>query len=142
MKLIDANVLIYGVNVASPMHGRARAWLEAAFTGDEAVGLPWVVMLAFLRLTTNARILPRPLTAEQATSLVDGWLALPNVVALDAGDDHWNTLKALLSETGTAGNLTTDAHLAALALEHDCELCSTDADFARFPRLKWVNPLR
>ena len=141
MKLIDANLLLYGVNIASPVHARARAWLEAAFRGDEVVGLPWVVMLGFLRVATNPRALPRPLSAEAATDLVDGWLALPNVVALSAGDDHWTTLRALLSETGTAGNLTTDAHLAALAIEHDCELYSTDADFGRFPRLRWVNPL-
>jgi len=141
VKLIDANLLLYGVNVASPMHARARVWLEAAFRGDEVVALPWVVLLGFLRVATSPRALPRPLSAELATDVIDGWLALPNVVAISAGEDHWNTLRALLSQTGTAGNLTTDAHLAALAIEYDCELYSTDADFARFAAVRWVNPL-
>jgi predicted nucleic acid-binding protein len=85
--------------------------------------------------------MPRPLSPQQAMDVIDGWLALPGVTAPGAGDEHWGILRALLEASGTAGNLTTDAHLAALPIEHGCELCSTDADFARFQRLRCVNPL-
>lgn len=141
MKLIDLNLLIYAVNRAAATHAAARAWLEEVLSGGEAVALPWVVLLGFLRLTTNPRIMARPLTAEQAMRVVDGWLARPMVVALHPGDDHWPILRELLASSGTAGNLITDAHLAALAIEHGAELCSADGDFARFARLRWVNPL-
>ena len=141
MKLVDTNLLVYGVNTASPLHARARSWFQTAVSGDEAIGLPWVSLLGFLRITTSPRALSRPLSAEQAIGIVDGWLALPNVVAISAGDSHWATFRALIEEAGTAGNLTTDAHLAALAVENDCELCSTDSDFARFKGVRWVNPI-
>ena len=107
----------------------------------ETVALPWVVVLGFLRITTSHRIMPRPLTAEQALAIVDGWLEMPGVVLLNPGEEHWSILRELLAASGTAGNLTTDAHLAALAIEHGCELYSTDGDFARFGRLRWVNPI-
>jgi uncharacterized protein len=141
VKVLDLNVLLYAVNRDSPRHADARAWLEATLSGDETVALPWVVLLGFLRIATNRQILPHPITIDQAVAVVDGWLAQAPVVALSPGDEHWAILRGLLSEAGSAGNLTTDAHLAALALEHGAELCSTDADFARFPRLRWVNPL-
>lgn len=141
MKLLDLNLLLYAVNRDSAPHRRAKAWLDGLLSGDEAVAIPWVVLLGFLRLTTNARILPNPLTAAQAIAVVDGWLAAPCVVALYPGDEHWRILRELLEASGTAGNLTTDAHLAALAIEHGCELCSADGDFARFPVLRWTNPL-
>ena len=141
MKLLDLNLLIYAVNRDSAPHQAAKAWLEDLLSGGEAVALPWVVILGFLRLTTNARILPRPLTPKQAMTVVDGWLARPMVVALHPGDEHWHILRDLLAASGTAGNLTSDAHLAALAIEHGAELCSADGDFARFAQLRWVNPL-
>lgn len=141
MKLIDLNLLLYAVNRDSMTHAAAKAWFEDALTEQEAVAIPWVVLLGFLRLTTSHRVMPRPLTAEQAIAVVDGWLTLPGVVPLHPGDEHWPILRDLLSTTGTAGNLTTDAHLAALAIEHGCELYSTDSDFARFVPLRWVNPL-
>ena len=140
MKLVDLNILLYAVNRDSPSHATAKAWLEGVFAGDEAIAIPCVVLLGFLRLTTS-RIMPRPLTAEQSIAVVDEWLALPGVAAVHPGEEHWVILRALLGASGTAGNLTTDAHLAALAIEHGCELCSTDGDFARFARLRWVNPL-
>lgn len=142
MRVLDTNLLVYAANSASPRHARAKEWLETVLTGSETVGLPWVVILGFLRITTSTRILPRPLSPAQAIAVVDALLARPNVEALDAGPDHWPTLRELLEESGTAGNLTTDAHLAALALESGATLCSTDADFARFSRLKWENPLQ
>lgn len=141
MKVVDLNVLLYAVNRDSPRHDEAKAWLEATLSGDETVGLPWIVLMGFLRIATSRHVLPNPITIDQAVAVVDGWLAAAPVVALSPGDEHWTILSGLLAEAGSAGNLTTDTHLAALALEHGAELCSTDADFARFPRLRWVNPL-
>lgn len=141
MKVLDVNLLLYAVNADGPHHRRAKAWLEDVLSADETVALPWVVLLGFLRLATNPRVFPRPLEPAQAVDVVDGWLARPAVVALGAGDEHWHVLRDLLEEAGTAGNLTTDAHLAALAIEHGAELHSTDTDFARFRRLRWVNLL-
>lgn len=141
MKLVDLNLLLYAVNAESVCHARAKAWVEKVFSGNEPVGLPWVVLLGFLRLATNPRIFSRPLSPGQAMEIVDGWLVLPCVRILLPRADHWRVLRPLLDATGTAGNLTTDAHLAALAIENGCELCSTDSDFRRFPSLRWVNPL-
>jgi toxin-antitoxin system PIN domain toxin len=141
MKVVDLNLLLYAVNRDSPRHADARAWLESVLSGEETVALPWVVLLGFLRIATSPHILPRPITIEQAIDVVGSWLAQPPVIALSAGDEHWRILTDLLSDAGSAGNLTTDAHLAALAIEHGAELCSTDGDFARFRHLRWVNPL-
>lgn len=141
MKILDLNLLLYAINADAPAHRRAKQWFEETLADDEPVGLPWLVVLGFLRLATNQRILPRALSAAQATAVVDGWLAQPNVRLLSAGEEHWRILKTLLAETGTAGNLTTDAHLAALAIEHGATLCSTDNDFNRFAKLRWRNPL-
>jgi toxin-antitoxin system PIN domain toxin len=142
MKLVDVNVLLYAVNGDCAQHLAARSWLEKLFSEDEPVALPWVVLLAFLRVATSGRVFTHPISPEQALAIVDGWLSLPHVRVLQAGAEHWRILKSLLAETGAGGNLTTDAHLAAMAIEHGCELCSTDTDFLRFPRLKWSNPLR
>ena len=141
MKLADLTLLLYAVNRDSVPHAAAKAWFEGALAEEEAVAIPWAVLLGFLRLTTSPRIMPQPLTAEQAIAVLDGWLMLPGVVTLHPGDEHWPILRELLSASGAAGNLTTDAHLAALAIEHGCELYSTDGDFARFAPLRWVNPL-
>lgn len=141
MKVVDLNLLLYAVNRDSSHHVRARAYVEQLMSGDETIGLPWVVLLGFIRVSTNTRIFPRALTVDQALTTIDSWLAQPPVVALQPGDDHWHVLKDLLAEAGTAGNLTTDAHLAALAIENGAELVSTDADFARFRHLRRVNPL-
>lgn len=141
MILIDLNLLLYATNRNSVHHRAARRWLEQVLNAEEPVALPWVVLLGFLRIATNGRILSRPLTVEQALEVVDGWLALPVVRVLHPGQEHWRLLRELLQEAGTGGNLTTDAHLAALALENGCTLCSTDTDFARFRRLKWIHPL-
>lgn len=141
MKLVDLNLLLYAVNRDAPLHRPARSWLERVLSGDEAVAFSWVVLLGFLRVTTQSQILQRPLAPETAMSIVDGWLGQPPVRPLNPGPEHWRVLSELLSRTGSAGNLTTDAHLAALAIENGCELCSTDHDFARFDRLHWTNPL-
>jgi len=142
LKVLDLNLLLYAVNCDGPHHRRARSWLEDVLSQDEPIALPWVVLLGFLRISTNRRIFPQPLTPEQAFAVVDGWLAQPCVRILHPGAEHWRVLRVLLADAGTAGNLTTDAHIAALAIENGCELCSTDSDFARFARLDWLNPLQ
>lgn len=142
MKLIDLNILLYAINTDSVHHHAAKQWLESALSQDEPVALPWIVMLGFLRITTNSRIMPRPLTVAQATTIVDDWLTQPVMRLLSPGDEHWRIFKSLLDESGTSGNLTTDAHIAALAIENGATLYSTDADFRRFAHLRWINPLR
>lgn len=142
MRIVDLNVLLYAVNSDAPQHERAREWWEQAVNDEDSIGLAWVVLLGFLRLSTNPRVFPRPLAPEAAAATLDAWLARDNVRVVREKDEHWETLKPLLGGTGTAGNLTTDAHLAALAISHDAVLVSSDTDFARFKGLRWENPLR
>lgn len=141
MILLDANLLIYAVNQDLPQHEKAHSWLEQVMSGSATVGLPWVVMLAFLRITTSPRVFEAPLSVEQACDYVDGWLAQPVVSMVVPGERHWPILQGLLREVGTAANLSTDAHLAALALEHGYTIYSTDNDFKRFAGVRHVNPL-
>ncbi len=141
MKIVDLNLLLYAVNADSPRHDAARAWLEVLINGEETIGLPWAVILGFLRIATNPRALANPIGAPAALARVDEWLALENVRLVREKDDHWDTLRKLVVAAGTAGNLTTDAHLAALAISHDAVLCSSDLDFGRFKGLRWENPL-
>lgn len=141
MILLDANLLIYAVNETLPQHAAARAWLEAALSGNEAVGLPWVSVLAFLRITTRGDIFAHPLAPEQAVGYVDEWLQQPFVQSVVAGAKHWSVLRNLLEVSGLAGNLTSDAHLAALALENGATVYSADNDFKRFAGVRHINPL-
>lgn len=141
MKVVDLNLLLYAINRDSPRHAAAKAWLESALSGEETVAIPWVVVLGFLRIATNPQVMPRPISVDDAVDVVDGWFAQPSVIDLSPGDEHWRVLKDLIVEAGTAGNLVTDAHLAALAIEQGAELYSTDSDFARFARLRWTNPV-
>jgi toxin-antitoxin system PIN domain toxin len=141
MKLIDANLLLYAVNADAPLHGQAKSWLEGALSGNETVAFSWAVLLAFIRLTTRPGLLRHALPPETALDLVAAWLDQPTATVIHPGPGHVPILRDLLSAVGTAGNLTMDAHLAALAIEHGAELCSCDADFARFPGLHWSNPL-
>jgi hypothetical protein len=141
MKLVDLNLLLYAVNQDAPRHEAARSWWEEVLSGDEHVGIAWVVVLGFLRLTTRGAILPKPLRLEQAAGLIDEWFEQAACVVVHPGDRHWEILKKLLTEAGTAGNLTTDAHLAALAIEYGATLYSTDGDFSRFAGLSFENPL-
>ena len=141
MILPDVNLLIYAINRNSPFHERARAWWDdAVSTGD--VALCWPAVVGFLRLVTNRRVLINPLFVERATGIVDTWLTRPNVHLLSPTSAHWGILAKLLRSTQLGGNLVTDAHLAAYALEHGCTLYSNDADFARFRNLRWTNPVR
>ena len=141
MILVDANLLIYAVNRDAPLHRKAKSWLEAAVSGPESVGFSWNVILAFLRLTTRPGLFRSPLSVETAFTVIAGWLDQPSSTVVHAGPRHLRVLRELLVPIGAAGNLASDAHLAALAIEHGAELCSSDADFARFPGLKWHNPL-
>ncbi len=141
MKLADANLLLYAVNEDSPFHDPARAWLEEVLSGSETVAFTWSVLIAFLRLSTKTAVFPKPLKTEEAFSLMESWLTQPCVTVIHPAERHAQILKELLNPLGTAGNLTTDAHLAAIAIEHGAQLCSCDSDFARFPGLRWFNPL-
>jgi len=141
MMVVDANLLLYAYNPSAGQHEKARAWLEKVLSGTEPVALPWVVVLAFLRIGTNPRAFPQPLTTAEAVSIVSEWFAQPNVRVLEPTDRHWTLLAALLPAAQVKGPLVTDAHLATLAIEHGATLCSTDGDFSRFPRLRWRNPL-
>jgi uncharacterized protein len=130
--IVDANVLLYAVDLASAHHERARSWLDDSLGGNEAVGLAWIVLLAFIRIGTNPSILPTPMSADEAIGQVEVWLAAPAAVVAQPTPRHASVLRGLLRQTGTAGNLTTDAHLAALAVEHGADIVSYDRDFARF----------
>lgn len=141
MILIDANLLIYAIDRDGPQHDAARRWLERTLSGVRPVGLPWVVILAFVRITTRPGIMRRPLPLAHALAYVQSWLEQPCVETVAPGEHHWSILRRLLEATGTAGNLTSDAHIAALALERGACVCSTDHDFARFAGLTHVNPL-
>lgn len=142
MKILDVNLLLYALDETAPRHRPARAWVEAALSGPQTVGLPWVVLLAFVRLSTRGAVFAEPLSAQEALDIVDGWLAQPAVTIVQPGRRHAAILRELLLDAGTAGNLVTDAHLAALAIEHGAELCSSDGDFSRFAGLRWADPLR
>jgi uncharacterized protein len=139
--LVDANLLVYASISTFAEHQRARVWLDGCLNGEGRVGLPWPSLLAFLRLVTNSRIFPRPLAAADAWRQAELWLACDTVWIPSPGERHAAILARLLAGPGIVGNLVPDAHLAALALEHGLELVSSDGDFARFPGLRWSNPL-
>ena len=141
MILIDANLLIYAVDADSPPHAAAREWLEEILSGTTRVGLAWIVLLAFVRITSRAGIMQQPLSPEKALAFVDSWLQQPFVEPVAPGARHWQIFRNLVLATGTAGNLTSDAHLAALAIEYSAAVYSTDNDFQRFPGVRHVNPL-
>jgi len=141
MILLDANLLIYAVNADAPLNRKAKSWLESALSGPETVGFPWTVLLAFLRLSTRPGLFRRPLPVKTAFDVVATWLDQPSATVAHPGPRHLQVLRELLLPLGTGGNLTSDAHLAALAIEHQAVLYSSDSDFARFNGVKWRNPL-
>lgn len=141
MILVDSNLLIYAVNRDASYHKAARDWLERTLGGTVRVGLPWISILAFLRVTTLPAAVQSPLRPDRAIEYVESWLAQPFVQAVAPGEHHWAILNSLLRLTGTAGNLTSDAHIAAMAIEHGAEVHSADYDFRRFPGVRHVNPL-
>jgi uncharacterized protein len=142
VKLPDVNLLLYAADETSVRHKPARRWLEETLSGTETVAFAWLALVGFLRIGTNQAIFEHPLAVDKACDLIDGWLDLPCATVVHPTDRHATVLRELLMPLGTAGNLTNDAHLAALAIEHGALLCSCDTDYARFAGLRWVDPLR
>lgn len=142
MILPDTNLLVYAYNRDAPQHDVAHSWLEERLSGVEPIAFTWATLGGFLRLCTSRWVMASPVSIQQAISATDEWLAQPSVRIIRPGEMHWAILRRMLLAVNLGGNLVTDAHLAALAIEHDCELCSADTDFARFPGLRWRNPLR
>lgn len=141
MILVDVNLLIYAVNTDLQQHAKARDWWEMVLSRPEHIGIPWVSILGFLRICTNPRVFERPLLTQAAVKYIDEWLQQPQVKVVNPGLGHWPILCTLLDETGAAGNLTADAHIAAIALEQGYTVYSADNDFKRFPNLKHINPI-
>ena len=141
MILVDVNLLVYAVFTDSLRHDVAREWLDATLGGTEAVALPWAVLAGFIRISTNPRVMTNPLTINEAIADLDEWLTLPVVRVIGPTRGHWEEFARMLRGADAKGNLVSDAHLAALAVEHGCTLASTDDDFRKFPGLRWFNPL-
>jgi len=141
VNVLDANILLYAYDADSEKHAKARAWVEQVFSDGTPVGLPWQTVAAFLRVVTNTRLPGKRLTAAEAAEIVDQWLDQPNVRPLSPGDQHWTLFRQMLVEGQARGPLVTDAQLAALTIEYGGILQTTDRDFARFPGLRWHNPL-
>jgi toxin-antitoxin system PIN domain toxin len=140
MNLVDANVLLYAVNQADPKHQPSRQWLDTALAGREPVGFSWIVLLAFVRLSTKVGLFPYPLTVEGALARVRAWIDEPPSVIVEPTPRHFDILGSLLGEVGTGANLVNDAHLAALAVEHNARVISYDNDFGRFAGVRWQRP--
>jgi uncharacterized protein len=141
MILVDANLLLYAEDQDSVHHEAARSWWDAQLSGASPVCFCWTVLSAYIRIGTNPRVFERPLTLRRALTRVQSWLDQPVTRLIHATERHWTVLQECLASGQAVGNLVTDAHLAALAIQHGCTLMSTDTDFAKFPRVRWVNPL-
>jgi len=142
MILVDANLLIYAIDRESVHHANAHAWIEQILSGTTPVGLAWIVVLAFLRITTHRWVTRNALSMERAIAYVDSWLAIPHVSLVFPGEQHWPILRNLLQANDLTGNLTSDAHLAALAIEYGATVFTTDNDFQRFAGVSVTNPLK
>jgi toxin-antitoxin system PIN domain toxin len=140
--LVDANLLLYAEDSLSERHAAARSWWDERLSGSAPVCLCWPVLTAFIRVGTNPRLHRRPLARNEACGRVQSWFGQPCVRLIHPTVKHWPLFQAMLKESNAEGNLVSDAHLAALAVEHNCVLQSTDTDFARFRTLKWENPIR
>lgn len=140
MRLGDANVLLYAVNDDAPHHEESRSWLDRALSGEDVVGLAWVPLLAFLRLSTRAALFESPLSVGEAPDQVQDWLGAPGAVLVQPGPAHAGHLAQLMTAVGLGGNLVNDAHLAALSVEQRAEIVSYDNDFTRFPGVRWRTP--
>jgi len=139
--VLDANILIYAWNKGDEHHPNAKEWLERTFADESLVGIPWPTIWAFLRLTTNARVFPKPLAPDISFEIVHRWLQLPNVLILQSGHRHLELHRALVVQGQAAGPLVSDAVLAAITIEPNGTLASTDRDFSRFAGLAWIDPL-
>lgn len=140
--IVDASLLLYARNSSDPRHDAARAWLEQVLNGPRRVGLPWATLTAFVRIATHPRVFPAPLSPGQAADQVEQWLAAPAAWVPVPGAGHAQVLLGLVRDLRLSGAVVADAHLASLALEHGTGIWSTDSDFARFPGLRWEDPLR
>lgn len=140
MNLVDANVLLYAVNEADPKHEASRTWLDAALSAQEPVGFAWTVLLAFARLSTKVGLFPRPLSVTGAMAVVRAWIDQPPSVIVEPTARHLDLIAGLLGDVGTGANLVSDAHLAALSLEHNGRVISYDSDFGRFRGVRWQRP--
>ena len=141
MIIPDINLLVYAHNQDDERYDAARSWWDNLLEGEESIGIPLAVSVGFVRLATNPRVMSPPMTSEEAVSLVRSWLQKPNVNSLDAGPNHFDHLQECLVAAGRAGRFVTDAHLAALALDHGAEIQTADQDFRTFPDVRWLNPL-
>jgi toxin-antitoxin system PIN domain toxin len=139
--LPDINLLIYAYDSNSAFHRKAAAWWQNCLSGTELVGLPLVVLFGFVRIATHSRIFQHPMTAAEAADVVRSWLIQPCVRVLQADGELVEPALKLIEGIGSAGNLVTDAQIAALAIEHSAVVHTADPDFLRFPRLRWFNPL-
>ncbi len=141
MILVDANILLYAEDQLSPGHDAACAWWDAELSGSSPVCLCWTVLGAFIRIGTNPRVFEHPLSLDQALARIQSWMDQPCTRIVSPTERHWTVFQKMLRDGQAVANLVTDAHLAALAAEHGCELISTDSDFSRFPGIRWRNPL-
>jgi toxin-antitoxin system PIN domain toxin len=139
--LVDANILLYAEDALSPFHRQALGWWDDQLSGNDPVGLCWPVLSAFIRIGTNPRVFEHPLSLDQAIDRIQSWLNQACARIIRPTEQHWTVFEMMLKEGQAVANLVADAHIAALAVEHGCDLASTDADFSRFPGLKWFNPL-
>ena len=140
MTIVDANVLLYAVNAASPQHAAAKAWLDDAMADDPRLGLPWLSLPAFLRIATHPSVFPRPLSVVQALEAVDDWCQAPNVVHPGPRRGFAAAFAHTMTSGSAPGDLVVDAYLAALATQHDAAVATFDRDFARFPKVATVLP--
>ncbi|MGL4513939.1 MAG: TA system VapC family ribonuclease toxin [Lacipirellulaceae bacterium] len=141
MVVVDVNVLVNLVNEAAPNHRGTFEWWTRTLKAGPTIGLPWISLVGFLRIATHLRILPQPLSPKRAVAKVDGWLRHPNTRLVGETAEHFRILGDLLLESGKAGEILPDAHLAAIAIGNGAQLASCDTDFARFRKLRWLNPL-
>ena len=141
MILVDTNLLLYAANRGAPDHERAASWLADELNGTTRVGLPWESLTGFYRIATNPRAVRRPIRGPEAWAIVTDWLHSPAVWVPGPTDRHADVLGGLLERYQVTGNLLSDAHLAAIAIQHGLEICSADTDFARFTEVAWRNPL-
>ncbi len=137
----DINLLVYAYNSESPYHKKAKHWWEETVNGDKRIGVPWLVSSGFVRLITHPRVLQNPVTPLKAVSKVESWFQYDSVIPVNPGTEHLTYFRQNLDAAGVGGNLVSDAHIAAIAIEYQAEVHSNDSDFGRFPGLRWVNPL-
>lgn len=140
MKIVDANVLLYAVDRRAKRHSSAKAWLDRVLTGNETILLPWICLLAFIRLATHPGIYEKPLTPERALDVVESWINQSAVMTPEPDGSHTTRLRELLNATGRGGNLVNDAHIAALAVQYRAVVITYDSDFGRFPGIRWEAP--